>query len=102
MLVISNQPRASRSSDLKLLEWLLPELYSTQSNCYYLISSDWHTRLISFQSECFEKYHHAPLKLAMSKNLQSFVVLFHVSTTVVLKKSFFCRVKNAKSYKWHD
>ena len=31
--VISNQPRATRSADLKLRARLLPELYSTQS--YY-------------------------------------------------------------------
>ena len=36
MLVISNPPRASRSADLKLLARLLPELYSTRSNYYYL------------------------------------------------------------------
>ena len=36
MLVISNRPRASRSADLKLLARLLPELYSTRSNYYYL------------------------------------------------------------------
>ena len=36
MLVISNRPRASRTADLKLLARLLPELYSTRSNYYYL------------------------------------------------------------------
>ena len=32
VLVTLNRPRATRSSDLKLLARLLPELYSTQSN----------------------------------------------------------------------
>ena len=36
MLVISTRPRASRSADLKLLARLLPELYSTRSNYYFL------------------------------------------------------------------
>ena len=35
-LVISNRPRATSSTDLKLLARLLPDSYSTQSNDYYL------------------------------------------------------------------
>ena len=40
VLVISNQPHASRSSILKLLAPLLPELYSTRSNYYYKFYKD--------------------------------------------------------------
>ena len=38
-LVISNRPRVTRSADLKLLVWLLPELYSTQSYYHYYYST---------------------------------------------------------------
>ena len=38
VLVFSNQPRATRSANLKLLARLLPELYSTQSYYHYLNS----------------------------------------------------------------
>ena len=37
VLVISNQPRATRSADLKSLARLLPELYSTQCHYHYLL-----------------------------------------------------------------
>ena len=36
VVVISNQPRSTRSIDLKSLARLLPELYSTQSYYHYL------------------------------------------------------------------
>ena len=37
-VVISNRPCATRSANLNLLARLLPELYSTQSDYYYLKS----------------------------------------------------------------
>ena len=37
VLVISNQPRATCSANLKLLARLLPALYSTQSYYHYLL-----------------------------------------------------------------
>ena len=42
-LVISNQPRATRSANLKLLAPLLHELYSTQSYYHYKLV-DLHVR----------------------------------------------------------
>ena len=36
MLVISDRPRASRSSDFEITRAITPELYSTRSNYYYI------------------------------------------------------------------
>ena len=49
VLVLSNQPRATRSPDLKSLARLLLELYSTQSYDHYYLSSHTNSSMQEFK-----------------------------------------------------